>query len=109
MLCQRDRTLFYSIITDHCAELLIYGTGYRLLWWRLPPLTLLRRDWMIGMTWNHKLLLTSTTTTSNLQVTSYDCNLYGMSSVYILICRELRFVIGIILDYTSAFTVMVMY
>jgi len=45
-------------------ELLIYGTGYRLLWWRLPPLTLLRIDWMIRMMWNHKPLLTSTTTTS---------------------------------------------
>ena len=45
-------------------ESLIYGTGYRLLWWRLPPLTLSRRDWMIGMMWNYKLLLTSTTTTS---------------------------------------------
>jgi len=45
-------TMFFSV-----RELLIYGTGYRLLWWRLPPLTLLRRDWLIGMMWNHKLLL----------------------------------------------------
>jgi len=52
-------TMFFSV-----RELLIYGTGYRLLWWRLPPLTLLRIDWMIGMMWNHKLLLTSTTTTN---------------------------------------------
>jgi len=52
-------TIFFSV-----RELLIYETGYRLLWWGLPPLTLLRRDWMIGMMWNHKHLLTSTTTTS---------------------------------------------
>ena len=51
-------TMFFSV-----KDLSIYGTGYRLLWWRHPPLTLLRRDSMIGMMWNHKLLLTSTTTT----------------------------------------------
>ena len=51
-------TMFFSV-----RDLSIYGTGYRLLWWRHPPLTLLRRDSMIGMMWNHKLLLTSTTTT----------------------------------------------
>ena len=54
------------------SESLIYGTGYRLLWWRLPPLTLSRRDWMIGMMWNYKLLLTSTTTTSKVQVQVQD-------------------------------------
>ena len=31
---------------------------------RLPPLTLSRKDWMIEIMWNYKLLLTSTTTTS---------------------------------------------
>jgi len=51
-------TMFFSV-----RELSIYGTGYRLLWWRLPPLTRSSRDWMIGMMWNYKLLLTSTTTT----------------------------------------------
>jgi len=25
MLCQRDRTLFYSTITDHCADALTQG------------------------------------------------------------------------------------
>ena len=54
-----ETMFFFSV-----RELSIYGTGYRLLWWRLTPLTRSRRDWMIGMMWNYKLLLTSTTTAS---------------------------------------------